>query len=69
MCSGFDFGGMPQVEFIVGDVGDTEQRFVFDPFDYMLFPKMNEDLRRSYCQESLFNLGNIDEDQKGTTYS
>ena len=52
MCSGFDFGGMPQVEFIVNDNkdgADSVQRFLFEPDDYMLFPKMNTELRRAYC--------------------
>ena len=56
-CSGFNFYGMPSLQFLYTVVGNTTRKqFDFSADEYLMFPHVDEQYRTTYCDNSIWNL-------------
>ena len=56
-CSGFNFYGMPSLQFLytVGGAPNRKQ-FDFSADEYLMFPHIDAQYRTTYCDNSIWNL-------------
>jgi hypothetical protein len=64
-CNGFNFYGMPSLQFIytnayTGVTEDDYMQFSFEPYEYLLFPLIDSDLRVTHCDNSIWNIATQD---------
>jgi hypothetical protein len=63
-CDGNDYAGTPTLAFNyknkteILDVEQASKQFIFDPNEYVLYPKIDDTDRTMYCDNSVWNIDN-----------